>query len=832
MHHESATVPGAQPRTLLSLLAASLITVPIAFHWALDPAGEAANHGALEGPGGQRVDPGQNNAVAANNRGNGVPTGGYPSPLFGAEPFSQQMLRFEEFGTQPMPTSYVAGDPLPPPAGPARGPAPAALDQFLRQTLFPAPTRLANDHDENPWRPQVEAFLGRSLITPPAEGRPPGEGWAHQRYDEFPPQVWFQSCLAGARTNLGLRDRRQMHGYAIGEWAPGGLYHNTTGLAGSNGTTAGIGIRFHPAMPIQDPNALWTFDGTLPPKVLMVRHSVGVLFRNYDALPIDPAANFGFGLHTLSTHEHNGHQPAESDGFLNAFFFPGQYYDYRWPLQLAGYDTVNTDATDPRAAIPDGNGGTIRIRGDWRETISSHWFHDHMNEFTAQNVYKGNATMMNYYSAIDRGNEGLDDGLNLRLPSGTGLDWGNRDYDVNLVVADKAWTRNGQLWFNIFNLDGFIGDRMTVNWLFDPYFDVRARKYRFRILNGSVSRYFKIALVDGRGEPVPFHLVANDGNLMEHSVAFDGTLGTQRGILPTQSIAERYDIVVDFGRFRPGDRLYFVNVLEHQNGKRPGDPVPLRDIVSGAYHPRAVDGDGDGLADRWDGGDPCVGKFLEFRVHAYDGTDASMNPAEFTAGRRAMIPLPRASAAELANARHRTFEFGRSGGADNEPWTVKVDGGQGLPAAPTRVSAAPNLGELSSAGLGHLEVWTIRNGGNGWSHPVHTHFEEAIFLRKDGRSPPEWERWARKDMYRVGPEVDSAAQIEVSIRIREFGGTYMEHCHNTQHEDHAMLLRWDSERPGQLTYLPAPIPTWDGVEFVDSEALPTARTGDGVGPNR
>jgi hypothetical protein len=39
------------------------------------------------------------------------------------------------------------------------------------------------------------------------------------------------------------------------------------------------------------------------------------------------------------------------------------------------------------------------IRGDWRETMSTHWFHDHMLDFTAQNVYKGNAVMMNYYSA-------------------------------------------------------------------------------------------------------------------------------------------------------------------------------------------------------------------------------------------------------------------------------------------------------------------------------------------------------------------------------------------------------------------------------------------------
>ena len=79
-----------------------------------------------------------------------------------------------------------------------------------------------------------------------------------------------------------------------------------------------------------------------------------------------------------------------------------------------------------------------KLRGDWKETMSTHWFHDHMLDYTAQNVYKGNAAMMNYYSSVDRGNEALNDGVNLRFPSGSSLDWGNRDYDVNLVIADKA----------------------------------------------------------------------------------------------------------------------------------------------------------------------------------------------------------------------------------------------------------------------------------------------------------------------------------------------------------------------------------------------------------
>jgi hypothetical protein len=45
-----------------------------------------------------------------------------------------------------------------------------------------------------------------------------------------------------------------------------------------------------------------------------------------------------------------------------------------------------------------------------------------------------------------------------------------------------------------------------------------------------------------------------------------------------------------------------------------------------------------------------------------------------------------------------------------------------------------------------------------------------------------------------------------------------------------MLQRFDVEHPGQILLMPAPLPTWDGVEFVDSVALPKFRIGDGVGP--
>jgi manganese oxidase len=647
--------------------------------------------------------------------GSSVPTGAPPSPLFGAKPFTQAMPRFEVLNRG---NNVFTGD------------------------LDPVPTRLANQTSIT-MAPEFGSVQG------PCEGRPPGEDWAHQRWDEFLPKVCVEATQEGAKTN-------------------------------PNGN---IEFRFHPSMPIQDPLKAWTFNGTIPPKLVIGRYGEPILFRHHNRLPADVTKNGGFGRHTITTHEHNGHNGAESDGFTGAFFFPGQYYDYRWPMILAGHDSINVDATDPRAAAPDDNGGTYKVPGDWHETMSTHWFHDHMFSFTSQNVYKGNAAMFNMYSALDRGNEEMNDGVNLRLPSGTAKSWGNLDYDVNLMLADKAFDSNGQLFFDIFDLDGFIGDVMTVNLAFKPYFEVERRKYRFRILNASVSRFFKLCLSDAS----QIIWIGNDGNLMPQPLSV-----TQ---LDEQGIAERYDIVIDFSRYSIGDKVWLVNLCEHQDGKKPAADRTLADALAGKS------------------ADPCVGKCLEFRIVRNPATpDLSQVPA-------VMIPNPDLSSIPVV--RERTFEFGS--GAKNpadptdlDPWGVKVDGGSMLTADYGRVSAAPQPGTR--------EVWHLVNGGGGWDHPIHIHFEEGQILARNGSAAqvPAWEK-GRKDVYRLRP----GGSVTLTMQFREFFGMYMEHCHNTVHEDHAMLIRWELDRG--LVPMPTPVPTPSGVTYISTSTDPNGAASTNTG---
>jgi len=760
-------------------------------------------------------------------------------------PFTQQMVLLEELGRIDIDNAkennlFTTNLEVPPPS--VNGYIDKENFEIFMKNICSTnlgfePTKESNTHNPNPWHKEIKCEIyPKDFIEGVAEGRAPGKYGQHQKWtDNNPPKMISITCQTGASANTGERDSLQMHKYEVGEFGQDGLYHKVFNTMDNSCTTKNVYPQFHINLPRQNKESLWTFDGSFPPKLLMAKYGEPHILRHYNLLPIRADQNRGFGLHTITTHEHNGPNNGISDGFAQSFFFPGEYYDYWYSLTLAGHTYMNLDKSNNKASIPmdwkrDTNGvplldnnnrpipePNINIAGDWKETMSTHWFHDHMLDYTAQNVYKGNAAMMNYYSAIDRGNEEIDDGVNLRFPSGTDLSWGNRDYDVNIMIMDKAWDNEGQLWFNPFNTTGFLGDRMLVNWILEPYFEVRARRYRFRILNSSVSRFMKLAIVrkyndidsghisgppgsETSYEEVPFWLIANDGNILMHTINFDGTNGTSRGILPVIAIAERFDIVVDFSKFAVGDKLYFVNVLEHHNGKRPNKEIPLSDILNNTYS-----------------GDPCVMKFMEFRIMEYTGTDLSMNPSLYEVRGSQMIPIEPINEAELAIAKQRNFNFVNKEGTVDE-WAIETDGGDDFQMDPRRLSAAPTSGKL--------EIWTFRNGALTWAHNIHHHFAESKILLRDDQLPPIWEQFARKDVIRVGGKVDSSETVVLVIKFLDVeGDQYMLHCHNTQHEDHAMLLRFDVMDNNCVKTLPCPFPTWNGVKFLETKTLPTYRTG-------
>lgn len=104
---------------------------------------------------------------------------------------------------------------------------------------------------------------------------------------------------------------------------------------------------------------------------------------------------------------------------------------------------------------------------------------------------------------------------------------------------------------------------------------------------------------------------------------------------------------------------------------------------------------------------------------------------------------------------------------------------------PNRVDAAIEQGSA--------EIWTLRNAGNSWVHPIHTHFEEFQILEINGKPVRSGDVLkARKDVVSLGPNME----VKFYSRWRDFLGKHVMHCHNVVHEDHSMMIRWDIVPPG------------------------------------
>jgi len=326
-----------------------------------------------------------------------VPTGTPRSPLYGARKFVTKMPRLSLQHPEPV-TKYQRGSETDAKFGGAfAGEQPARrLSYHTDFSSFTGPIL------KNPYRNPI-------TNKGPMEGRPPGELFAHQRWDEFFPKVGYVFSLSQVASGQSF-------------------------FPGNGGA------------PFLAPDAVWTYarghtpytspSGMLPPPLIKGRYGEPIITRIYNNLPTKRDQNGGFGRNQHQLHFHNAHNGAESDGAANVHHFPGTFYDYRWSTTLARRDKINPDALLATTGGPDGNGGIIPVAGDYREYQGTMWAHDHRFFFTAENVYKGMLMMINYYSAKDRGNEALTDGTNLRLPSGKLLDWGNTDFDVNLIMSD------------------------------------------------------------------------------------------------------------------------------------------------------------------------------------------------------------------------------------------------------------------------------------------------------------------------------------------------------------------------------------------------------------
>src|SRR5581483_2952394 len=290
-------------------------------------------------------------------------------------------------------------------------------------------------------------------------------------------------------------------------------------------------VQCHPQLPA---TRVWGYRDVAQPNpfvpgpTFMERMNRPVVVRFINNLP---AGHQGFGDPRTTVHHHGGHQEARSDGFPTFFFGPGESFDYCYPMLDRGFSHGTPDTA---------------------ERTSTDWYHDHLIDFTGPNVYRGLAGFYLVFDELDSGVE--TDPASVRLPSAP--------FDVPLVVQDKRFDRNGQLVFDPFNHDGFLGDKFCVNGAVQPFLRVKRRRYRFRFLNGSTARIYQLFLADASGRTFPFDQVATDGGLLAQSIP---------GITSFQfAPAERVEIVIDFAQFpATTTALFLENRLQQTEGRKP-----------------------------------------------------------------------------------------------------------------------------------------------------------------------------------------------------------------------------------------------------------------------
>ena len=470
---------------------------------------------------------------------------------------------------------------------------------------------------------------------------------------------------------------------------------------------------YHPEAPYNRGSWSYGFNGMTPGETFQCYYGEPHFVRRFNVLPPVGQGKVRWALPSISIHTHNMHTASESDGFPDDFFDPGEFWDHHFCNFPAGMDPL--------------------------QRMNSLWYHDHRLDFTAPNVYAGLTGFHMLFDDQDTNDERDPSPKAWRLPSGK--------YDVPLILHDVQFDANGQVLFDFYGppfdtnnpmgefatIFGMLGDKLTVNRIIQPYFQVEARKYRFRILNGGPSRFYDLYLKGPSGGSAGerFITLTSDGNFHRTPIIADSI---QLGV------AERQDVIVDFSNYQPGDQIILYNRMEM---------IPTGEGPSGR---------------QLDPGIPV----MRFDVVAAMGDDPSQIP-DFLRER------PEIDLSQVK--RTRVFEFDYNGGL----WTIN-----GKLMDPNRIDAGIEQGSA--------EIWILRNKGNMWSHPIHTHFEEFQILEINGKPVPEHSPLkTRKDVAVLHPNME----IKFYGHWRDFLGKYVMHCHNVVHEDHAMMIRWDIVPPGQ-----------------------------------
>lgn len=392
----------------------------------------------------------------------------------------------------------------------------------------------------------------------------------------------------------------------------------------------------------------------------------------------------------------------------------------------------------PHYAIPGGATYDYHFRVPNR--AGTYWYHAHPHELAGKQVYHGLAGFFV-----------VEDDEELALRKALDLQFGVTD--VPLMLHDRRLDEHGALVYApdaSERFHGQYGDPVLVNWTSTPHFMAGTRIHRFRILNGSNARHYRLAFRH-RDQLLDYTVIGTDGGLLDRPHTVRETY-----LAP----AERIDVLLDLRAAARGDGITLVSLpFDAMHQEMRGAPVSASAHDHGGRPAR------DGP--RPDGSEIALLRIrVRDRVRYERAVPQALSvlgaPPETTYSPRLIV---------LDQARGRWRINGQVYRHEATPITVKRD---------------------------TVERWDIRNVEPSMPHPMHIHGFQFRVLSRIG-SPEQQRRLAVADGGLAATDLGWKDTVLVwpgeTVRIvtdfsHPFLGdqVYMIHCHNLEHEDGGMML--------------------------------------------
>ncbi|WP_445356668.1 multicopper oxidase CueO [Microbulbifer sp. ANSA002] len=375
------------------------------------------------------------------------------------------------------------------------------------------------------------------------------------------------------------------------------------------------------------------------------------------------------------------------------------------------------------------------------------WFHPHLYPTTAELVLKGLAGLI----IIDDENSDA-----LPLPKRWGVD------DIPVIIQDRRFNKDGSF-FHRFNeitvAAGYCGDILLTNGVVNPVVNPPRGWVRFRILDGSNARNYRLSTSDQR----PIYVIATDGGFLPEPVEVKE--------LPIAA-GERYEVMVDARNGQPFD---FITLPVPQQVMRlpPFDgPVVFLSVV-----PTNEEGRG----------------FLPERLVSMPEIPAKLPPIS----QKLVMQMNRWQIADKlidASGLEKMVASGKTDPAVVARVLKLITEAPALPLKAQLTANAVNGVSFSFTEPGFKAPintdlhWRISEGKDTMLHPVHIHGCQFRLVKFNDATPPAYMRgW--KDTVPISNA--GSAEIYVRFPLEAMPDMpYMVHCHVLEHEDSGMMTEF------------------------------------------